>query len=169
MVTLVKDTGPFLKEAPTAIAHDLLMLGQAPCILFIQWGQTSTAVKEEALGLSLQSHALNSISSLASYLEKNGTQNGDGVYSSRLEGWYKETLETLKRYSVDEFLFDPTLLVAGVVQDVVQTLVRVNKLGVAGKNIIIPLSFIRAWYDDFTDRLKNDPTQTVKLVTISNR
>lgn len=81
---------------------------------------------------------------------------GDAVGSHALAEWYKVKFGELRAIPPNRFLFDPTLLVAGIVEDLGMTLANVNRLDVRNKSILIPLCFVRAWFEELKNRLGGD-------------
>jgi hypothetical protein len=149
-------------ETPTAIARDLLHINKKPCILFIHWSINHECILREAEDLCLQTRALQTVESFVQFLESSGVP-GDAVASQGFSTWYKAKFGELKAMSPQQYLFDPSLLVVGLIKDLATTLAQVNKLEVTRKNVLVPLCFVRCWAADFTDRVKRDELLLVKL------
>ena len=123
-------------------------------------------VKEEAENLRFRTQVLQAANDLVTFLEKSGVP-GDAVQSSCLSQWYKAKYTDLKSSAPTDFLFDPSILVVGIIQELVTTLNTVNKLDVARKNVLIPLSLVRSWEGSFKEDVTKDDAVLVRLTVVS--
>jgi hypothetical protein len=117
---------------------------------------------KEADELCLHGRALQAVDNLAGFLESRGVP-GDAVASNYLSEWYKAKFEEIKLLSSQQYLFDPSVLIVGVIRDLVTTMAENNKMEVAEKNVLVPLSFIRSWADAFGKRVAKDESLLLKI------
>jgi hypothetical protein len=122
---------------------------------------------QEAEALCFRTRVLQAAVNFVAFLETSGVP-GDAVPSRALGEWYKATYKALKVESTDDFLFDPSVLVVGIIQEFVGTVRRVNRLDIASKSILIPLAFARTWITDFRDEVKKDDGVLVRLIDVSS-
>ena len=123
-------------------------------------------IKQEAEILSFRTQVVKAANDLVTSLEKSGVP-GDAVPSSCLSGWYKAKYTDLKSSVHTDFLFDPSVLVVGIIQELVTTLITVNKFDVARKNVLIPLSLVRSWEESFKEDVAKDDAILVRLTVVS--
>ena len=155
VITLIEQTGQFTLDPPTAIAQDLLLFNTNPCLLFIRWSSEPNAVINEALSISFSSRVTAVVESLKSYLESVRVE-GDAVLSSKMSDWYQAMGSELKKANRRDYLFDPTVVVVGVMKHLVTSLETQNHLDVTSEPILIPLCFVRRWAFDFAEAIRND-------------
>ena len=132
------------------------MFNANPCLLFIRCSSDPSAVLDEAISISFTTRASQTANSLKRYLESAGVA-GDAVSSSKISNWYQAMCHDLKKSNRYDHLFDPTLLVVGIMKHLVTSLQTNNKLDAVSQSILIPLCFIRSWALDFAEAVKMDP------------
>jgi hypothetical protein len=149
-------------DPPTFMARDLLEFSQKICILFIHIkGDLMPAVKEGE-ERCLKACALSGMRSLVEHLEKSATP-GDAVYSQHMGTWYKRTLDGLKGVPTGDYIFDPTLLALGLIQDFTATIRDIHKFDPANGNILIPLAFARTWLVVAQEKVEKDPVYLSRM------
>ena len=162
VIKLISDTGPFTDEPPTALAGDLLRFNKKQCILFVQWSINPEHILREATDLCLQTRTLQAADSLLRFFESSAVP-GDAASSQCLSEWYKARFAELKGMQPGTFLFDPTMLVTGLIQDLAFTLAESNKLEVTNRSVLVPLCFVRSWATAFGDRVRKDRSLLLKV------
>ncbi|KDR74680.1 hypothetical protein GALMADRAFT_141035 [Galerina marginata CBS 339.88] len=159
MINLGTGNGAVMNcEPPNNVALELLHINPTPCFLFIQqWGEEYTTIQDEAKSLSFTSYAHIAITDFLSYLEKQKQVPGDAIQSSALEAWYNQTVDALSREAQEKFLFDPTLLLAGIIQNLGTRIKVINNFDIATEELIfIPMVFIRNWGKYLMEELISD-------------
>jgi hypothetical protein len=165
IIKLVEVAGQFTLNPPTAIAQDLMLFNNHPCLLFIRCSSEPNAIDNEALSLCVSTRVTNFIGSLVKYLESVAVE-GDAVSSSRISDWYHATGNTLKKANRNDYLFDPTLVVKSIAMGLFSSLKEVNKLDATSKPILIPLCFIRSWASGLTEKIEQDVTTIKSFVAL---
>jgi hypothetical protein len=140
-----------------------------PCILFVCSTSLTQPehVQQEAERLSFRTQILQAANDLVAFLEKYAVVPGDAVHSSHLADWYKAKYADMKSALLVDFLFDPSVLVIGVIQELVTTLNTVNRFDVAHKHLLIPLSLVRSWEKSFKEDVAKDDAVLVRLSVVS--
>ncbi|KDR68946.1 hypothetical protein GALMADRAFT_1353413 [Galerina marginata CBS 339.88] len=154
MVTLGRDTGSFVNsDAPNEVARELLMINPDPCLLFIRWSNPITLVEVEARDLSFVTLSLKVVTGCMEYLQARGIR-GDVVESPALADWFAITSKEFEDAGREKFLFDPSVLIVGIISHLGLTLEGVNKFDINREGFLfIPLVFIRDWSKSMMDRL----------------
>ncbi|KDR65613.1 hypothetical protein GALMADRAFT_1364491 [Galerina marginata CBS 339.88] len=150
-------------EPPNNIALELLHINKTPCFLFIRQKEDDYAmVQEEAESLSFIRYALLAINNFLSSLEKQKQSPGDAVQASALESWYNSMLAALSEEGEEKFLFDPTLLLAGLIKHLGARIKEINGFDIAAEALLlIPMVFIRNWKEYMTGILAKSGKEVV--------
>ena len=150
------------------IAGDLLRINKKPCVLFICWTSVVNfdRISEEAENLSFRTRVLQASKDLVDILGSSAVP-GDAVPSSVLSEWYESKFSDLKAAHTITFLFDPSVIVVGIIQELVETLKTVNRFDVARRNVLIPLDFVQSWEISFKDAVMKDDVMLVQLSAVS--
>lgn len=131
------------------IFHELLNINTLPCLLFISQTRDidmDTIFKESA-ALSFASYALNTVTDCMTFFEGHVAE-GDALHSETLKKWFSTSSRMLDDQDPANYLFDPTLLLVGVINHLRATIIDNHTFDIQGKkSISIPFIFIRGWFD----------------------
>ncbi|KDR77047.1 hypothetical protein GALMADRAFT_139071 [Galerina marginata CBS 339.88] len=139
------------------LMYELFAISEKPCLLFIRQGDhPDSLIEKEGQDLSFINLALKMVNACHTYLDGNKVE-GDALHSSALAKWFLATSRELDGQSPTRFLFDPTLLAAGIVRDLGKTLLDVNRFDIdLNEVILIPMVFIRNWAARLTGMLQGE-------------
>ncbi|KAH9479717.1 hypothetical protein JR316_0008312 [Psilocybe cubensis] len=138
------------------IFHELLNINTSPCLLFI--GQDKDigidTIFKESDSLSFATFTLNTVIGGMEFFERHIVE-GDALHSETLKKWFAITSQALNDQDPATFLFDPTILLVGVINHIRATIINNHTFDIQGKkSIAIPFAFIRSWFDILLALLK---------------
>lgn len=135
-------------DANNPIIHELFAINKKPCLLFVHCHPDDiVSMTNEADRLSFTSFTQGLVSDCVSFLVKDQLAVGRAVHSTSLENWFTTTSKKLSMAKSDNFLFDPTVLIVGILRHLGTTLKQENRLDIEGVEAIIsiPINFIEEW------------------------
>lgn len=111
-------------------------------------------MKEEK-ALSFVKLALDMVMECVIFLKEHQVMVGQALLSTNLEAWFNHISQKLEVSNKEIFLFDPTVLVFGIMKNLGSTLKRDNKLDITNTEevILIPTKFIQDWGDNLRHAL----------------
>jgi hypothetical protein len=80
--------------------------------------------------------------------------------------WYQAMGSELKKANRREYLFDPMVVIVGVMKHLVSNLLTSNRMDVTSKPVLIPLCFVRQWAIEFSEVVEKDENSLQKYASI---
>lgn len=147
------------RYAKNPLLQEILLLGQSASIIFIHHCKGNGAAAAcEGEKVSCMAFVIETVKNKVAFLCSRQSDVGQAVLSVVLEDWYEESIAALDRESRSRpFAFDPTLILAGILKSLAETLQTVNNFVLPMESedphTFIPMKFIRDWECDLLRRL----------------